>query len=503
MKQKKLVIYFITIITLLLTPLPIFNTIILSLNNNIELNKFNKKSLFSTDKVESNINYLFYKIFQISLNKKQVIVGKDDFLFLGNGYARILDKTQGKYEYEERDIDKWTNKLKNIQTWYEDRGIKFAIVIAPNKHTVYKEKLPNWMKYDGRTITDDIVSYSEKKSINLLDLRKSLQEKKATQLYFTTDTHWNNQGSAIGYEDTIKYINNIYKTKYKIPNYELLTTHRRSGDLASFLKINSILAKNYETNYTYKFENESDVCHGNIDKKQIIEKCSNKKNPVMGINRNAQYMINKSSLSKDKLLLLCDSFGTANSKLYNETFNTIWKFHYGHINGGKLSNFVSKHKPDIVIYQVVERNLYNNGIVKKLSDISTVNYNNNGSKIFDINNIKYKYYKNNRLTITDKELITTHLDPIIILNKLNTKSKFIRLNYNLDSSVKTHFQLFYKENKSDKYSEDNSYRVAIKKGKNKISLSIPAKYINNQLRVDLVGRIGKYKINDFSIYEVE
>jgi len=127
----------------------------------------------------------------------------------------------------------------------------------------------------------------------------------------------------------------------------------------------------------------------------------------------------------------------------------------------------------------------------------------NEIKIFDINDIKYKYYKSNRLTIIKKKLTTTHHDPIIILNKLKTKSEFVRLNYNLDSSVKTVFQLFYKENKSTKYTENNSYKVAIKKGKNKISLSIPAKYINNQLRVDLVSKIGKYKINDFSIYEVE
>jgi len=512
MKQKKLVIYFITIAILLLVPLPIINTTVLFLNNNIELNKFNKKNLFSTDNIESFINYFFYKNFQISLNKSQVIIGKDEFLFLGNKYAEVLDKTQGIYKYSEKDIDIWTNKLKNIQTWYEDRGIKFVIVIAPNKHSIYKEKLPDWMNYNGRTITDDIANYSEKKGIKLLDIRKRLKEKKDTQLYFTTDTHWNNKGSAIAYEETIRYINNIYKTKYKTPKYEFLKTHRRSGDLAAFLKIGSVLPKYLESNYNFVFEKESNVCHGYINNKKIIEKCSNKKNPRMGINRNDQYMINKSSLNKDKLLLICDSFGGANSKLYNETFNTIWKFHYNHINGSKLSDFVFKHKPDIIIYQVVERSLYNWGIVKKLSknkvvkktsNIHIVDYNNKGNKIFDINNVKYQYYKNNHLSIIDKELITTHHDPIVHLNKLKSKSKWVRINYSLDSSVKTTFQLFYKANKSSKYNEKDSYKVALKKGKNKISLSIPSKYINNQLRVDLVAKIGKYKINDFSIYEVE
>ena len=125
------------------------------------------------------------------------------------------------------------------------------------------------------------------------------------------------------------------------------------------------------------------------------------------------------------------------------------------------------------------------------------------NSIFNINDSQYSYYKNNRLTILNKELISTHNDPIIILNKLKTKSKFVRLNCNLNSSEVTSFQLFFKETKTSKYNESDSYTVTIKKGNNKISLIIPSKYINNNLRVDLVGKVGKYIINDFSIYEIQ
>ena len=43
----------------------------------------------------------------------------------------------------------------------------------------------------------------------------------------------------------------------------------------------------------------------------------------MGINAQPQYMINDKIKDNKKLLLLCDSFGTATSELYNLTFNTI------------------------------------------------------------------------------------------------------------------------------------------------------------------------------------
>lgn len=367
MNQKKLVLYFTTIVILLLAPVPILNTFILFFNDNVKSQSFNKKNLFSTDNIEGHINYFFYKTYKISLNKKQVIVGKDDFLFLGNNSNKVIDKTQGKYAYTFDEINTWTDKLKNIQTWYEDKGIRFAIIIAPNKHTVYRDKLPDWIHTNNKTITDDILKLSLEKSINILDLRNILKEQKNTQLYYITDTHWNRKAASIGYDETIKYVNHIYGLKYIIPKYDLSINHRESGDLAGLLKINSLLPNNYEEDYSFNFENESNVCHGNIDKNHKLEKCVDKINPEINIHNQDQYIINTYAKNNEKLLLLCDSFGLANSKLYNETFNTIWKFHYDHINGNKLSNFIIEHKPDIVIYQVVERSLYDIDIVKSIS----------------------------------------------------------------------------------------------------------------------------------------
>jgi hypothetical protein len=56
-----------------------------------------------------------------------------------------------------------------------------------------------------------------------------------------------------------------------------------------------------------------------------------------------------------------------NSNLYNKTFATIWKHKYNDLKGEKLKAFINKHKPDIVIYQVVERSLFNNSYI----DINT------------------------------------------------------------------------------------------------------------------------------------
>jgi len=362
LSQKKLVKYFIFISIVIIVILPLVNMSMLYKNGLLNENSFRKEKLFNTDNVEGIRNYFCSEICKFSFNTKNVIIGKNDYLFLGNNYARVIDKCRGTFFYQMDEINTWTEKLKKIQQWYERKGIKFVIVIAPNKHTVYKEYLPEWINTDVKTITDDIVMDAASKKINLLDLRPILKEKSDQILYMKSDTHWNHLGASIGYIETFQFIDQLYHTNYALPVFELKYRARKSGDLAKFLKIRELLPVDYEIGYEYVFEKPSYVCHGNISRfNWILDICKVKENLVLG--SNPQYIINKDPLNKDNLLFLADSFSVANSKLYNKTFNTIWKAHYQNLHGHELREFVLKHKPDIVIYQVVERKLYCSQIV--------------------------------------------------------------------------------------------------------------------------------------------
>ncbi|HIP27899.1 MAG TPA: hypothetical protein EYG82_01840 [Sulfurovum sp.] len=361
MKQKKSIVYFFTIAISLTLFLPVLNLSFAQKYSKINAQSFSKQQLFSTDNLESIKNYFVYNIFNFSLVESQVIAGKDAFFFLGYGHASVVDKTKGTFPYTDKDIDNWANKLKNLQVWYEKQGIEFIIVIASNKHTVYNNKLPNGIVYkEGETITDDIVKYSLNKDINILNLNKALRERRQDkQLYFHTDTHWTNYGALIGYIDTIGYLNTSYTKNYQMPKYSVRETATKSGgDLTNFLRINHFLSDKGEKNYDFIFEKKSKLCYGEITKTNKLNKCT------PGIkNTFNQYVINKNAPNKEKLLYLCDSFGLANSKLYDETFHTVWRFHIAYTNGDVLTNFIKEHKPDVVIYQVVERDLGNNSVV--------------------------------------------------------------------------------------------------------------------------------------------
>lgn len=351
----------------------IFSFVLISLLPSYNFYQYAKnydfKKSFNIDTVEKYLNYTVYKLFNISLKYEQVISGKDGFLFLGNKYDAVLHKTNGNYRPSTEEIKNWTKKLKDLQSWYENKGIKFIIVIAPNKHSIYKEKLPNWMNYDGKTITDDIIEAANKENINLLDLRSILISQKDNEnlLYNKQGSHWNTKGSAIGFEATMNKLSSIYNINISRPLYEFTDYKTNNDSMWLFLKIKDLLKDvDYDNEYKLKIYDEI-MCHGNINlDNNKMEKCINENNPIINIDGGPKYVLNPNPLNNYNILMLCDSFSTSNSQLFNASFKTVWKWHSGHINGLKLASFIEENKPNIVIYQIVERGLFSHDMVKKL-----------------------------------------------------------------------------------------------------------------------------------------
>ena len=368
MTYKNKIKVFFTCVLVAFFILPVINN--LNLEKEFNLDTIEKE--FNLDTIEKYVNFVTYKTFNRSLNQKQVITGKDNFLFLGNQYNQVLHQTNGTKKTLQSDIEKITYNLKSLQDWYEKREIKFVLVVAPNKHSVYKDKLPKWMEYSGKTTTNRIIDSAKKMNVNILDLTIILNKEKLKNddlLYFKTDTHWNDKAAAIGYEETINYLNQKYKLEINKPKYNFTRSYTYPGDLSRFLKINEILGNKYEETPYIKLKKNIQICIGEI----VIEsgKMKNCRKTWNGITAYNKNMYIKNEFKKNgTLLFLGDSSSKANSLLYNASFDTIWKFPWW--NGNKLTHFFKEHKPDIVIYQVIERRL--SGFVKTIPQ-AIVNYN--------------------------------------------------------------------------------------------------------------------------------
>ncbi len=369
MKQKRLAQIFLAISLLCISPIPLTNLLVLYRHNLLKSENITVRKLFNIDRIEADVNYYAYRTLHRSFMPHKVVVGKDGYLFLGNKYASVIDKIQGTFLYTHNEVERWVTGLLNIQKWFMDRNIPFAFVIAPNKSSVYPEELPTRITYNERkTITDVIVKTAKEKGIFMLDLRPILRaHKDEGLLYFKTDTHWNNKGASVAFDETIRFVNEKYGLKLRIPDYRLRETREGSGDLAVFLKIKKILSPHHELNFAYDFNQSISVCHGLIDAKdRSLHKCETANNPILNVFVEDQYMINNNAENPEKLLFIGDSFSVANSKPYNATFGTLWKFHHSRLYGKKLADFVKKNQPDIAIYQIVERDLYLPTLIKPL-----------------------------------------------------------------------------------------------------------------------------------------
>jgi hypothetical protein len=369
MRQKRLVQLFLAVSLLGIAPLPLLNLFFLYQQNALKSDSLTIQTLFNTDRIESNLNYFAYRTLHRSLNEKKTVVGKDGYLFLGNHYAHIIDKTRGTFPYTSEEVDRWAEGLLDIQEWFLARKIPFVFVLAPNKSSIYPEKLPDSIVYKaGETITDAIVRNAKAKGVALLDLREVLRAKKGDRsLYYLTDTHWNNLGASIAFEATIRFLDERYGLDLRIPDYHLREVREGAGDLAGFLKIEKVLPPDHERNYAFDFNRTVRVCHGIIDaKERSLHTCQEHANPILNVVVEDQYMVNKDPANQVKVLLLGDSFSTATSRLYNAAFGTLWKFHHSRLHGKALAAFVKEHRPDIVIYQIVERDLYTPTLVEPL-----------------------------------------------------------------------------------------------------------------------------------------
>ena len=142
--------------------------------------------------------------------------------------------------------------------------------------------------------------------------------------------------------------------------------------------------------------------------------------------------------------------------------------------------------PHFIIHQVI---LTKDFIEKGNFNISNI------KRVLQIEDAKFK-----NVEFKNDKLIALNNDPQLIFQKnLNSNKKFI-LDLNITTNKETLFQIFYRDTKETNFNETQMFKYKLKKGINHIQLKIPAKFLQNGLRIDPVSNKGEYKINSFGIY---
>lgn len=138
-----------------------------------------------------------------STEDRSVIAGRDGWLFLAreNKETNVVEDYRAIHPFSPAQLAVWVGEFTSRRDWLAGLGIRYLVVVAPNKHSIYSEKLPERLRRAGDvTRTDQLVAALRLAGVDVLDLRPTLlEEKKHRQAYYRTDSHWTPHGAHAAY----------------------------------------------------------------------------------------------------------------------------------------------------------------------------------------------------------------------------------------------------------------------------------------------------------------
>lgn len=129
--------------------------------------------------------------------------GKDDWLFLGNSYDHTVEKLRLSTKPKNSDIESLKSILSGLSEVAEDTQTQLAMVVGPNKSTIYSEFLPTqFVPSDKRYFSFFADVLKDVPNLVLYDPTGDFLRQKEIEgiLYYRTDTHWNSKAAFLTYE---------------------------------------------------------------------------------------------------------------------------------------------------------------------------------------------------------------------------------------------------------------------------------------------------------------
>jgi alginate O-acetyltransferase complex protein AlgJ len=299
-----------------------------------------------SQKIRANIDYHVFHASPTNL----LHIGEDGWLFFTGD--NDLEIATGNYPITQEMLENIKDSQVKIQKALNSRGIQYVIVLTPSKGSVYPEYLGG--KFAVReTVIDIVTDYLRKNTtIPIINTKDDLLRAKATeQVYFKTDTHWNEAGAYVGYSAVInglKQYGMIHSDPIRIVTYPSTS---KGGFSALMGDVNLLPAEPFEAT---QIISPSAVRVGGGDYYNQMQELINQDNVDNVIA--GYYSFQNEEAEKKRVLVYGDSFfgGWNLTQLLAENFSNLDFVWSNAIRG----NVVDQSKPDIVILEKTERYIY-------------------------------------------------------------------------------------------------------------------------------------------------
>jgi hypothetical protein len=270
-----------------------------------------------------------------------VIIGKSGWLFFAGDEA--LASYRAVRPFTEAQVMQWQRRMEQRQAWLAERGIRFLLVIAPNKETIYPEFMPARLNRVRETTRLDqlMAQMRARSSVAIIDPRGALRSAKAGggALYFRTDTHWNDAGAWLLHREILKQLHAWYPEVEAAPAVPLIRVSGGwSGDLATMLGLEGRLAEDRLLLEPPRISREADPGPRPLDSQRRL---SAAERPLA---------------SRLRVVMFHDSFGLSLQPLLSESCSRIvfssgptdWRLNFD-------PALVERERPAVVIQEIAER----------------------------------------------------------------------------------------------------------------------------------------------------
>ncbi len=158
----------------------------------------------------------------------KALLGRDGFLFLGDEAALV--NVGGLRPLTESELQEAVEHVRVRRDDLAARGIPYLLVIAPDKHGVYRDALPSRVAARPPSRTDQFVERLRHHDLPVVDLRGAVEDARSeAPTYYRTDTHWNGHGADAAQVEILRAIRRL------VPDWgAALPTDRRGPEGLAF-----------------------------------------------------------------------------------------------------------------------------------------------------------------------------------------------------------------------------------------------------------------------------
>ncbi len=187
------------------------------------------------------------------MESTQVLLGKNNWLF----YKTELDghplwDYMGINHFTDEELAAIAANLVSMRDGFNALGVDFYVTALPNKEIIYEEYMPDTVaRVDTVSRAEQLANYIwDNTDLVYVYPKQALLDAKAEgQIYYQTDTHWNQKGAFVGMQ---QLMHEAYGVEAK--DLDSVSFDITSNDLAGDLAVIGGVADKYNIDTTYVFD---------------------------------------------------------------------------------------------------------------------------------------------------------------------------------------------------------------------------------------------------------